>query len=101
MAVDAASRAVGIDWCEGYSAVQVRDVPTGGGCRAVTTARNDPGGDWTTGDSPGGMSIRLRSPVGQKFEAVLGESGEECMALGRKLCPKQFYGGGAGHHNEL
>ena len=37
---------------------------------------------------PRGMSVRLRSPVEQKYEAVLGESDGECMPFGQQTTPE-------------
>ena len=101
MVVDDASGEVGKDRCEGDSTLEVRDVPTGGGRRAATTARSDPGADRTTGDATRGVSIRLRSPVGQKYEEVFGESDGECMASGQKTTPKPICGGGGWHQDAL
>ena len=48
-----------------------------------------------------GVSIRLRSPVGQKYEEVFGESDGECMACGQKTTPKPVCGGGVWHQDAL
>ena len=40
-----------------------------------------------------GVSIRLRSPVGQNTKSVLGESDGECMAFGRETTLKLLCGG--------
>ena len=86
--VDNTAGEAGKDRGEGDSALKLRDVPTGGGCRPTTTVRSDFGADRTACDAARGMSIRLRSPVGQKYEAVLGGSDGECMACWQKITPK-------------
>ena len=65
MVVDDAAGEVGKDRGEGDSALEVRDVPTGGGRRAATTVRSDSGADQTACDSFAGVSIRLEAPVGR------------------------------------
>jgi hypothetical protein len=70
------------------AALEVRVLSTGGSRRAATTVRNDFGADRTACDAARGMSIRFRSPVGQKYEAVFGESDGECMACWQKITPK-------------
>ncbi len=57
--VDDVSGEVGKDRGEGDSAIQVRDVPTGGGRRPATTVRSDFGADRTACDATRGVSIRL------------------------------------------
>ena len=49
---------------------------------------HEAGVDRTACDAARGMSIRLRSPVGQKYEAVFGESDGECMACWQKTAPE-------------
>jgi hypothetical protein len=62
----------------------------------VTTLRSDPGADRTTGDATRGVSIRLRCPVGQKYEVVFGERDGECMVREQKTTPKPVSQGASG-----
>ncbi len=97
MVVDDASGKADQDRSQSNAALEVRVLSTGGSRRAATTVRSDFGADRTACDAARGMSIRLRSPVGQKYEAVFGESDGECMACGQKTTPKPVCGGGVWH----
>ena len=91
--VDDASGEVGKDRGEGDSALEVRDVPTGGGRRAATTVRSDSGADRTACDSTRGVSIRLRSPVGQNTKRFLARATGNAWPSGGKPRPNQLCGG--------
>ena len=88
MVVDDASGKADQDRSQSNAALEVRVLSTGGSRRAATTVRSDFGADRTACDAARGMSIRLRSPVGQKYEAVFGESDGECMACWQKTAPE-------------
>ena len=85
--VDDASGEVGKDRGEGDPALEVRDVPTGGGRRAATTVRSNFGADQTACDA-----TRYAHPVKKlslaEYEVVLGESDGECTAFGRETTPE-------------
>jgi hypothetical protein len=72
---------------EGDSALEVCDVPTGGGRCAATTACSDSGANRTTCDEARGMSIRLKNPTWVEYEAILGESNRECLDFMGKRRP--------------
>ena len=88
MVIDDAAGEVDKDRCEGNSALEVRDLPVGGSRCAATTVRSDSGADRTACDAARGVCIRLRSPVGQKYKEVFGESDGEYTAFGRQTTPE-------------
>ena len=98
--VDDASGEVRKDRCEGDAALEVCVLSTGGGRPPTTTVRSDPGADRTTCYATCSVSIRLRSPVGNK-EEVFGESNGECMAFGQQTTPELTLRKGVGHQDGL
>jgi hypothetical protein len=89
---DDASGKVGKDRGEGDSSLEVRDVPTGGGRRAATTVCSDSGADRTACEHVRPVKNRRWA----RYEAVLGESEEECMAFGRETTPERTQWGASG-----
>ncbi len=55
---------------------------------SATTVCSDSGADRKTCDSARGVSVRLGSAVGRKYEEVFGESDGECTVFGRETTPK-------------
>lgn len=102
--ISAVAKAVTGSHCNGYlrqswlggdsdMALEVRVLSTGGGHCAATTVRSDSGADRTTCDSPGGVSIRLRSPVGQDTRRFLARAKENEWPGDRKPCQNHLRGG--------
>ena len=84
LVIDYPAGEAGKDRGEGDSALEVRDVPTGGGRRAATTVRSDSGADRTTCDSTRGVSIRLRNPLGQNTKRFLARATGNAWPSGGK-----------------
>jgi len=90
---DDAAGEVGKDRGESDSALEVRDVPTGGGRRPATTVCSDFGADRTACDAARAVPIRLRSSVGKNTKRFLARATGNAWSLAGKRRQKHLRGG--------